>query len=76
MTAELRTAGAPKPRRLDDRTGARFALAASALTIPIASFAAAGWIARGYESLAAVAVLCLGLAIVSAGFALVLRRRS
>ncbi len=61
---------------MDDRTAARSALVLSLAAIPIASFAAAGWIARGYESLAAVAVLCLGLAIVSAGFALVLRRRS
>ena len=61
---------------MDDKTGIRIALVASIATVLIGAPTAAAWLARGYDSLAAVAVLCLGLAIVSAGVALVLRRRS
>ena len=58
---------------MDDTTGIRIALVGSIAAVLISVPTAAAWLARGYESLAAVSVLCIGVAIVSAGFSLVLR---
>lgn len=58
---------------MDDETGIRIVLVGSIATVLISAPTAAAWLARGFESLAAVSVLCLGLAIVSGAFALVRR---
>lgn len=54
---------------MDDATGSRIALIAAGLAVPFGAIGAALWLGRGYQSLAAVSVLCIGLGIVSGAFA-------